>query len=33
MSELHHEVHLEAYIVEKLAAQGWLVGESKSLTH
>ncbi|APX12401.1 type I restriction endonuclease subunit R [Tateyamaria omphalii] len=26
MSDLHHEKHLEAYIVEKLRAQGWLVG-------
>lgn len=28
MSDLHHEKHLEAYIVQKLSAQGWLVGES-----
>lgn len=28
MSDLHHEKHLEAYVVEKLAAQGWLVGET-----
>ncbi|MBO9431648.1 DEAD/DEAH box helicase family protein [Sulfitobacter sp. R18_1] len=28
MSDLHHEKHLEAYIVDKLAAQGWLVGDS-----
>jgi len=28
MSDLHHEKHLEAYIVEKLAGQGWLVGDS-----
>ncbi|MCJ8141052.1 type I restriction endonuclease subunit R [Falsirhodobacter halotolerans] len=28
MSDLHHEKHLEAYIVQKLAAQGWLVGNS-----
>ncbi|MEO9629945.1 MAG: DEAD/DEAH box helicase family protein [Sulfitobacter sp.] len=28
MSDLHHEKHLESYIVQKLAAQGWLVGDS-----
>lgn len=28
MSDLHHEKHLEAYIVEKLATAGWLVGTS-----
>ncbi|WP_109798937.1 MULTISPECIES: type I restriction endonuclease [Novosphingobium] len=28
MSDLHHEKHLEAYIVQKLEAQGWLVGIS-----
>lgn len=28
MSDLHHEKHLESYVVEKLAAQGWLVGDS-----
>lgn len=28
MSELHHEVHLETYIVQKLTEQGWLAGES-----
>ena len=26
MSDLHHEKHLESYIVQKLAAAGWLVG-------
>lgn len=26
MSDLHHEKNLEAYIVQKLAASGWLVG-------
>lgn len=26
MSDLHHEKHLESYIVQKLAASGWLVG-------
>lgn len=29
MSDQHHEKHLEAYIVSKLAAQGWLVGRSE----
>ncbi|WP_067105345.1 type I restriction endonuclease subunit R [Sphingopyxis granuli] len=28
MSDLHHEKHLEAYIVDKLDQQGWLVGAS-----
>ncbi|EEX15914.1 type III restriction protein res subunit [Citreicella sp. SE45] len=28
MSDLHHEKHLEFYIVSKLQAQGWLVGTS-----
>jgi type I restriction enzyme R subunit len=28
MSELHHEVHLETYVVQKLVAQGWLLGSS-----
>lgn len=28
MSDLHHEKHLEAYLVKKLEAQGWLVGVS-----
>lgn len=28
MSELHHEKHLEAYIVQKLVEQGWLLGKS-----
>ncbi|NHQ74576.1 type I restriction endonuclease subunit R [Roseovarius gahaiensis] len=28
MSDLHHEKHLEAYVVQKLAAAGWLVGAS-----
>jgi type I restriction enzyme, R subunit len=28
MSDLHHEKHLEAYIVDKLGKQGWLVGAS-----
>ena len=28
MSDLHHEKHLESYIVSKLQAQGWLVGTS-----
>lgn len=28
MSEAHHETHLEKYIIDKLAAQGWLVGSS-----
>lgn len=28
MSDLHHEKHLESYIVQKLAAQGWLVGDT-----
>ena len=28
MSDLHHEKHLEAYIVDKLDKQGWLVGVS-----
>ena len=26
MSDLHHEKHLESYIVQKLSAAGWLVG-------
>ena len=26
----HYESHLEEYIVSKLKAQGWLVGESKN---
>ena len=26
MSDLHHEKNLESYIVQKLAASGWLVG-------
>ena len=30
MSDLHHEKHLEAHIVQKLAEQGWLVGKSDS---
>lgn len=29
MSDQHHEKHLEAYIVSRLAAQGWLVGSSE----
>ena len=28
MSDLHHEKHLESYIVQKLAAAGWLIGAS-----
>ena len=28
MSDLHHEKHLEAYVIAKLQAQGWLVGAS-----
>ena len=28
MSDLHHEKHLEAYIVQKLTDQGWLLGSS-----
>ncbi|MGC1496301.1 MAG: DEAD/DEAH box helicase family protein [Sulfitobacter sp.] len=28
MSDLHHEKHLEAYVIAKLKAQGWLVGSS-----
>jgi len=28
MSELHHEKHLEAYIVQQLSKRGWLVGET-----
>ncbi len=28
-SKAHHESQLEAYIVQKLAAQGWLVGHTK----
>lgn len=28
MSDLHHEKHLESYIVQKLAASGWLVGST-----
>ena len=28
MSDLHHEKHLESYIVQKLAEAGWLVGSS-----
>ena len=30
MSDLHHEKHLEAYIVKKLTDQGWLLGDTKS---
>jgi type I restriction enzyme R subunit len=30
MSDLHHEKHLEAHIVQKLAEQGWLVGTSEA---
>lgn len=30
MSDLHHENHLEAHIVQKLADQGWLVGKSEA---
>ena len=26
----HYESHLEAYIVQKLQAQGWVVGQSKN---
>ena len=26
MTELHHEVHLETYVVQKLLEQGWLLG-------
>lgn len=29
MSDLHHEKNLEAYIVQKLVAQGWLLGHSE----
>lgn len=29
MSDLHHEKHLESYIVSKLVAQGWLQGTSE----
>ena len=29
MSDLHHEKHLEAYVVEKLTEQGWLLGDIK----
>lgn len=28
MTGLHHEKHLEAYVVDQLAARGWLVGTS-----
>lgn len=28
MSDLHHEKHLESYIVQKLAGSGWLIGTS-----
>ncbi len=28
MSEFHHETHFEAYVVEKLVEQGWLLGKS-----
>ena len=28
MSQIHHECELERYIVEQLAAAGWLVGKS-----
>ena len=28
MSDVHHETHLEAYVVDKLVAQGWLKGSS-----
>ena len=31
MSDLHHEKHLEAYIVQKLSAQGWLVGRPQPI--
>ena len=30
MSDHHHEKHLEAYVVEKLVAQGWLLGTSEN---
>lgn len=30
MSDLHHEKHLESYIVQKLAALGWLVGTTEA---
>jgi len=30
MSDLHHEKHLEAYVVKKLMEQGWLLGDTKS---
>jgi type I restriction enzyme, R subunit len=26
----HYESHLEAYIVQKLQAQGWVIGQSKN---
>ena len=26
----HYESHLEVYIVQKLQAQGWVVGQSKN---
>ncbi len=29
MSDLHHEKHLEAYVVKKLTEQGWLLGDTK----
>jgi type I restriction enzyme R subunit len=29
MSELHHERHLEAYIVQRLTDQGWLLGRAE----
>ena len=28
MTDLHHEKHLETYIIQKLAAAGWLVGST-----
>lgn len=28
MSELHHETHFEAYVVQKLVGKGWLLGKS-----
>ncbi|CAO1654912.1 type I restriction endonuclease subunit R [Parasphingorhabdus sp. NYA22] len=30
MSSLHHEKHLEAYIVQRLEKQGWLIGSSSA---
>ncbi|PHR12989.1 MAG: restriction endonuclease [Sphingopyxis sp.] len=29
MSDLHHEKHLETYVVKKLTEQGWLLGDTK----